>query len=327
MPQTTSEVWNSRWSASSRTVRPEVIDNFFEPYPTVDEYRKSGTEIVDGGGKEIEVKLEMSGGTAESFDGYDELGKAPIDPFETAFYRRRYYAVPVIISQTEEWENAGPERIFDQLGHLNKNAMKSLIKAINEDFYTAQAGKNMLGFPDIIADAAGATVGGINSTTTTAWESQRDTSAVTFLTQTVTNVFNGVDKWNDILDLCRIQGAGSGNLFTTWGIVKAYRIALSSQGYARTTVEDAGGIGGQFNPMFYDYKVIADNDCTALHSYICPKGGTNLNVLRKVNFTNTPFTSLQSNSQLAQLSYKVASVQLTTNNRRVNGVATAITGT
>jgi hypothetical protein len=35
---------------------------------------------------------------------------------------------------------------------------------------------------------------------------------------------------------------------------------------------------------------------------------------------------LQSNGQLAQLAYKVASVQLCTNNRRRNGVKTVLTG-
>ena len=72
--------------------------------------------------------------------------------------------------------------------------------------------------------------------------------------------------------------------------------------------------------------VIADNDCTALHSYFHDPDAIKMAIMSKVNFRKTPFVTLQSNGQLAQLAYKVAGVQLTTDNRRRSGVATAITG-
>ena len=80
-------------------------------------------------------------------------------------------------------------------------------------------------------------------------------------------------------------------------------------------------------PAFYTAKVVADNDCPSLHSYFVNMSAIKLNVLKQANFRKTPFVSLQSNGQLAQLAYMVAGVQLTTNNRRRSGVATAITGT
>ena len=331
--QTISEVADPHWSSTSRTLRAEVVDQFFEDYGTIDELRKSSLSIIDTGGRGIEIKLQTSGNTAASFSHFDTLNKAPINPIESATFTRRYYYCPIILSDTDSWENSGEAAIFDEMEALRNNAMQSLLKAINEDCYTAQAGKNMLGFPDLIADASGATIGGIDSSATTVWDNQRDTNATTFLTQTATNIFNGVDKWSDLLDSILIQGASKkGRIFTTWGIAKAYRIALSSQGYARTTVESVGGIGGEYHPSFYDYRLIPDNDCTALHSYFVPgsnknNAGVTLNILRQVNFKKTPFVSLQSNGQLAQLAYMVAGVQLTTNRRRQNAVGTAITGT
>ena len=80
------------------------------------------------------------------------------------------------------------------------------------------------------------------------------------------------------------------------------------------------------NPPFYDAEVVADNDIKASASYFVDKRHNKLNVLKSANFTTTPFVTLQSNGQLAQLAYKVAGVQLTTDNRRRSGVATAITG-
>lgn len=326
MAQTTSEVWDSRWSSTRRTVRPEVIDNYFEQHPTVAEHRKGGMQITDRGGKEISVILQSSGSTAVAFDKYDNIGKNPVDPFQTAHFKRRYYAVPIILSDTENWENSGPEQIFDLLNALGDNAMDSLVKAINEDILGAQSGKTILGYQDLIADAAGATVGGINSGNDTWWESQRDTTATTFTTQTVTNIFNGVSRWNSVMDLCRIQGGNSFCLVTTHSIGRAYREGVSSMGYAETRLSSAQGIGGPILPTFYGNKVIADNDCKALATYFVEKNHVKLNVMRQANFRKTQFVSLQPNGQLAQLAYMVAGVQLTTNNRRRSGVATAITG-
>lgn len=326
MAQTKSEVADSHWSSVRKTVRSEVVDNIFEDYPTIAEFRKSALNMAERGSREIQVTLQSATGTAESFDKYDTLNKKPIDPFEAAFYRRRYYAVPVILSDTENWENQGPERVFNLFKALQDNAMDTLVKAINEDIYSAQSGKNMLGFQDIIADASGATVGGINSSTSTWWDNQRNTASATFHTQTTTNIYDGFQNWNDVIDLIKIQGGRPSHIFTTWAICKAYREALSSEGYARTELSNVKGVNGQDNPSYYGTKVIADNDCPASHSYVIDQRHIKLETLRQANFKKTPFVSLQSNGQLAQLAYMVTSVQLSTNNRRRLGVSTALTG-
>jgi hypothetical protein len=325
MAQTTSEEWDSRWSATRRSIDKEVIDAFFEEYPTIADFRKRGSKVDDSGGTEFQCILQSAGGTATAFDRYDELPKNPVDPFESAFYKRRYYAVPVILSDTEDWENAGPQKVFDQLEALGNNALTSLLKAINEDIYSAQAGKNILGFQDHMADATGATVGGIDSSASTFWESQRYTSAKTFTTQSLTNVYDGYVAWNTLMDDIRIQGGMVKKMFTTFSIVQAYRTVVASTGYARTDLANAAGVGGDHAPPFYGVPVIADNDCAALHTYqICDN--IKMQVLGKANFRKTPFTSLQPNGQLAQLAYFVAGVQLTNNNRRRGGVCTALTG-
>ena len=325
--QTTSEIWNSRWSATERTVdRESPEDNFYEEYPTLAMHRKSGMQVVKKGGKEISKVIQTSGSSAQTFDGYDPLSKTPVDPYETAHYKWRYYAVPIILSDTEDWENGGEEQIFDLLTALNANADSALLKKINEDILGDQSGKEMLGYQDHMATAAGETLGGIDSSATTAWESQRDTTSTTFTTQTVSNIFDGVTRWSSVLDKCRIQGGNISNIVTTHSIVRAYRIALSSHGYGNVQTSNATGIGGPMNPAFYTSAVIADNDCSALHSYFVDTRHLKLNVLSKANFKKTPFVSLQSNGQLAQLAYKVAGVQLVNNNRRRSGVATALTG-
>jgi len=326
MAQTTSEVWDSRWSSTRRTIAPQVIDNTFEAYKALAMHRKRGMQMVDGGGKEIQVILESSAGTAETFDGYDPLSKSPVDPFESAFYKRRYYAVPIVLDDTTNWENSGEEQVFDLLDALGNNAMNSLLKAINEDLLGAQSGKTILGYQDIIADAGTGTVGGINSATSTFWQNQKYTTSKTFTTATVANVFDGLVAWNTIMDDCRKQGGRNNAIVTTYSIAAAYRTALASAGYGEVSTSNVTGINGPEFPGYMGAQVVADNDCAALHSYMVDTEAVKLRVMKQANFKKTPFVSLQSNGQLAQLAYMVAGVQLCTNNRRRSGVATAITG-
>jgi hypothetical protein len=326
MAQTTSEVWDTRWSSTRRTVRPEVVDNFFEAYNTVKEFRKGGIQMVDTGGKEIQCFLQSSGTDVESFSRGDTLGKNQADPVESAFYKRRYYAAPVVMWLTDDLENQGPAQQFDYLKALGDNAAKSVIKRINEDMHSAQSGKNILGFQDHMADAAGVTVGGISSATSTFWESQRYTTAKTFLTQTNTNVFDGYIAINSLVDNCRKQGGTRFKHFTTWSIASAYRASVSSQGVAETSLSDAKGVGGSQNPLWYGDPVIPDNDVPALHWYAAESSAIKLAVIRGANFVKTKFSPMQSNGQLGEISYQIAGVQVTNNNRRVSGVVTALTG-
>ena len=329
MPQTTSEIWDSRWSSTRRTIDPKVIDNIFEPYNLTDKLRKS-MKMVDGGGKEIQVILESSAGSAEAFDKYDPLSKSPRDPFESAFYKRRYYAIPIVLSDTEEWENSGSEQIFDLLDALGTNAMNSLIKTINEDLGGAQSGKSCLGLQDIVADAGTGTVGGINSATSTFWKNQMNNNGgggnVTFLTQSTTNIFNGIQEFNEIGDAVRQQGGKTDMIFTTYSIAGAYRTALSSQGYVEMSAQKVNGLKGEEFPGFYGASVVADSDIGANRAYFIDKNALQLRVMKNANFKKTPFVSLQSNGQLAQLSYLVAGIQLITNSRRRNGVHSALAG-
>jgi len=306
-----------------------VIDNIFEPYNLTDKLRKS-MKMVDGGGKEIQVILESSAGSAEAFDKYDPLSKSPRDPFESAFYKRRYYAIPIVLSDTEEWENSGSEQIFDLLDALGTNAMNSLIKTINEDLGGAQSGKSCLGLQDIVADAGTGTVGGINSATSTFWKNQMNNNGgggnVTFLTQSTTNIFNGIQEFNEIGDAVRQQGGKTDMIFTTYSIAGAYRTALSSQGYVEMSAQKVNGLKGEEFPGFYGASVVADSDIGANRAYFIDKNALQLRVMKNANFKKTPFVSLQSNGQLAQLSYLVAGIQLITNSRRRNGVHSALAG-
>jgi len=128
------------------------------------------------------------------------------------------------------------------------------------------------------------------------------------------------------MDSVRKQGGKTSTVFTTYSIAGAYRTALSSQGYVELNGQKLNGIKGEEFPSFYGASLIADNDIGSVRAYFIDKNALQLRVMKNANFKKTPFVSLQSNGQLAQLSYLVAGLQLLTNSRRRNGVHTNLTG-
>ena len=234
--------------------------------------------------------------------------------------------MPIVLSDTEDWENSGSEQVFDLLSALGDNAMNSPLKTINEDAVGSQSGKSMLGFGDLITSDGTGTVGGINAGTYTWWKNQFDTTTTTFLTQTSANVFNGISEFNSVMDSIRAQGGKADTIFTTYSIAGAYRTALGSAGYAEMSAQNINGLKGQENPSFMGATIISDDDITAGNAYFSDKRAHQLRVMKNANFKKTPFVSLQSNGQLGQLSYLVAGVQQITANRRRLGIHTAITG-
>jgi hypothetical protein len=84
-------------------------------------------------------------------------------------------------------------------------------------------------------------------------------------------------------------------------------------------------VGGTGNSVpFYGAPVIADQDCSASHAYFVNMKYLKIKLLRGVNFAKTPFK--EGPNQLAKVAFLVVGLQLTSDNCRRQGVATAITG-
>ena len=329
----TSETWDAAWTLTARANRKRLTDNIFDSFPTLDAFRRRGME-TETGGKEIKESLMYAGNTGQWMDGYDTLNTDAVDGITAAFYPWRYIVVPITISFTEEKENRKREDAMSMLAAKTEQSMMTARDSINAAIFGAQTGKAMLGFQDIIADApTTGTVGGINRANESWWRNQADTTATTFTTQTTTNIFDGVTRWLAVWDSCSEGNQKPTHLFSTPSISQAYRTALSSQGYARLQLNDpstmglntGGGVGaGAEGTPFEGVNLVADRDCTALHTYFVNMRFMKMKIQAGLNFSKTPFQS--GVNQLAQVAYIVVGIQLVTNNARRQGVATAITG-
>jgi len=318
----TTETWDAAWTLTMRAKRKELTDNFFDAYPTLDMFRSGGALVTDNGGKEIQADLMYSGNSAQYFSGYDVLNTDAVDGITAAFFPFRYAAVPITINYTEEMENRKSDSAMKLLAAKTEQSMLTLRDQINSSIYSAQTGKAPLGFQDIVADAPGTsptTLGGITVSSNTWWKNKSNnaTSDTSFQTIVNTNFYEGMVRmstlWNDVSE----GNEQPSNIFTTNGIYADYEEIFEGTGYQRLTGKDSPGVDGRL-PSFRGIPVQYDRDCGTGRMYFLNTKYLKMHMQAGMNFAKTPFK--EPSNQMAKVGFIVVGLQITTNNRRRQGV-------
>jgi hypothetical protein len=318
----TTETWDAAWTLTMRAKRKELTDNFFDAYPTLDMFRSGGALITDNGGKEIQADLMYGGNTAQYFSGYDVLNTDAIDGITAAFYPFRYAAVPITINYTEEMENRKSDSAMKLLAAKTEQSMLTLRDQINSSIYSAQTGKAPLGFQDIIADAPGTTpttLGGVTVSSNTWWKNKANnaTADTSFQTIVNTNFYEGMVRmsslWNDVSE----GNEQPTNIFTTNSIYADYEEIFEGTGYQRLSSKDSPGVDGRL-PSFRGIPVQYDRDCGTGRMYFLNTKYLKMHMQAGMNFAKTPFK--EPANQMAKVGFLLVGLQITTNNRRRQGV-------
>ena len=318
----TTETWDAAWTLTMRAKRKELTDNFFDAYPTLDMFRSGGALVTDNGGKEIQADLMYGGNSAQYFSGYDVLNTDAVDSISAAFYPFRYAAVPITINYTEEMENRKSDSAMKLLAAKTEQSMLSLRDQINSSIYSAQTGKAPLGFQDIIADAPGTTpttLGGVTVASNTWWKNKTNnaTADTSFQTIVNTNFYEGMVRmstlWNDVSE----GNEQPTNIFTTNGIYADYEEIFEGTGYQRLSSKDSPGVDGRL-PSFRGIPVQYDRDCGTGRIYFLNTKYLKMHMQAGMNFAKTPFK--EPANQMAKVGFIVVGLQITTNNRRRQGV-------
>ena len=326
----TTETWDAAWTLTMRAKRKRLTDNIFDSYPTLAAFKSSGLEI-ESGGKEFQEDLMYGKNTGSWFDGDDTLPTDAVDGITAAFFPVRYIAVPITISFTEEQENKKSDAAQRLLAAKTEQSMLTARDTMNAAIYSAQSGKSMLGFQDIIADTpTSGTVGGINRATNTWWRNKSDATS-TDADSISNNLSALVVRMTSLWDEVSEGNESPQFIFTTPTVSQAYRNVLSSTGYARTELNSSasqgvaktGGVGEGNSTPFYGAKVIADRDCASGKMYMVNTRFLKLKMLSGVNFTKTAFK--ENANQMAKVGFIVVGCNLTANNCRRQGVVTTIT--
>ena len=318
----TTETWDAAWTLTMRAKRKELTDNFFDAYPTLDMFRSGGALVTDNGGKEIQADLMYSGNSAQYFSGYDVLNTDAVDGITAAFYPFRYAAVPITINYTEEMENRKSDSAMKLLAAKTEQSMLSLRDQINSSLYSAQTGKAPLGFQDLIADAPGTsptTLGGITVSSNTWWKNKSNnaTADTSFVTINNTHFYEGMLRmsttWNDVSE----GNEQPTNIFTTNAIYADFEEIFEGTGYQRLSSKDAPGVDGRL-PSFRGIPVQYDRDCGTGRMYFLNTKYLKMHMQAGMNFAKTPFK--EPSNQMAKVGFIVVGLQITTNNRRRQGV-------
>lgn len=106
----------------------------------------------------------------------EALNVAGMEVLTSAEFPWKQYACGVSMSGLEMLQNDGPEQVINMMATRIQHAEKTIANQMHNASYgdgTASGGKVFGGLALLVNDTAGATVGGINSTTYTWWDNKR----------------------------------------------------------------------------------------------------------------------------------------------------------
>ena len=124
---------------------------------------------------------------------WDLLNISASETLSYAEYQWRQIAVNIVASGREQRINNGESRIFSLAKYKLKNAIRTFNNSFSSDLYSDGTATNQInGLQAIVADAAGGTVGGINSTTYTWWDRTLFDCSVNSVTSSATTIENSM---------------------------------------------------------------------------------------------------------------------------------------
>lgn len=304
-----SNIGNLLATTASKRPKKELADAVFNEIPTFEWLNRKGKVTVDGGAT-ILLNLEIAKNDQAGFySGYDILSTSPVEFATTAQFTWKQAYAPVAISGREaNIQNRGEAALVNLLDAKQRNAEKSLKDKINQKLHGASNTAKEITSLVKLVDAT-STVGDINSTSATYWQSKLKTGGV-FATQ-------GIADWRNEKNGLQIQGGHTDLILTTQVIHEAYEATMLPQ--IRFTDLGTGNV--KFGDLkFGNAMVRFDEQCTSGVSYFLDSDHVILYVAEGVNFIyNDPVRPPEQDAKV--MDYLVA-LELATDNRRTLGKVT-----
>ena len=296
-------------STHEKRGKKEVANAIFNRIPTFEYLNGKGKIMLDGGAS-IVLPLEVARNTtAKFYDGYDLLDVTAQDNHTAAQFKWKQAAASVSISGREaNIQNRGESALMNLLNMKQKNAERSLRDVINQKLHgAANTAKDIQSLVTLI-DAT-STIGDINSTTNTYWQSLVAAGGV-FAAQ-------GVADWRHEYNGLKNRQGNPDMLITTQTIFEAYEATMTPQ--IRYTSLDTGDT--KFRDLeFAGAKVRFDDQCASGVTYFLDSDSITLFVSENVNFIYNDF--VRPPDQDAKVAQYLVGLELSTSNRRILGKVT-----
>ena len=294
-------------STLEKRPKKEVADAIFNRIPTF-EYLNSKGKIMLDGGASIVVPLETAtNSTAKFYDGYDTLDTSAQDNHTSGQYTWKQGAVSVAISGREaDIQNRGESALINLLMMKQKNAERSLTNVINQKLHSSSNLSKEITSLVTMIDAT-STIGEINSTTFSYWQSQTTTGGV-FSNQ-------GVADWRAMYNTLKNEGGNPDMIITTQTVHQAYEATMTPQ--IRYTSMGTGDT--KFRDLeFAGSSVRFDDQCASGVSYFLDSDVLHLYVNENRNFVYNEF--VRPPDQDAKVAQFLVGLELATTNRRRLGI-------
>ena len=326
--------YDQLFSLTARSRANRLTDNIGNSQPTLDILHSAGNvEVVDGG-ESIEEKILYAYQDIEWRSEGQSVNTLDKEGVTTAIYPWRFALCPVRINKTDELRaQASAIKAMDFAQSKILMARQGLRTGINTALLGAQSGKSILGFQDTSRDSVSTgTLGGIDLSVSgnSFFRNQAYTSAVTFTTQTVTNMFDGwvqigvqYEAASDMNEECTHIATGAtlyGKALSTLESAGYTRFMGNSGGYQL----NAGGQGTNDGPKYRNARIYKERATAASHIYGYNVAYLKLKILSTANFAKTPFVPTDATGVVGKLCFYMVACQLVTNNPRRSFVLTAV---
>ena len=282
--------------------RKGIQDAIFDEIPTLKLLKDKGA-IVDGGASIVIPLMYETNGTAQFYSGYDTLVTTPQEGFTTTQYKWKEAAVSISVSNREEnIQNVGPSAVESLIDAKIKQATMSLKTLLNRSLYAAAPAASEIGSLATTIDAT-SSIGDINSTTYSWWQSDVNTSG-SFAAQGRSDMLT---LYNALL----VEGGKPDILVTTPSVHAYYEGSLvPQQRYESNSVGNAS-----FKElMFKNAQVVFDNACTSGVMYFLDSRHIQLYISSGNNMKMTNWK--EPSNQTARVAQLLMACELVTNNRR-----------
>ncbi len=296
-------------STHEKRGKKEVANAVFNRIPTFEYLNTKGKIMLDGGAS-IVLPLEVAkNSTGKFYDGYDLLDVTAQDNHTAAQFKWKQGAASVSISGREaNIQNRGESALMNLLNMKQNNAERTLRDLINQKLHGASNTAKEISSLVTLIDAT-STIGDINSTSNTYWQSLV-TSGGVFAAQ-------GVADWRHTYNSLKNRQGNPDMFITTQSIFESYEATMTPQ-IRYTNMETADA---RFRDLeFSGAKVRFDDQCASGVTYILDSDAIVLFVNENVNFIYNDF--VRPPDQDAKVAQFLVGLELTTSNRRLLGKIT-----
>jgi len=320
---TTTDRFDVIVSTTLRNYREKLADNVTSKIFLFNWLKQKGKMRVEQGGEEIiQPILYAFNDTVKSYDGYDTIDLVPQTGIGNARYVWKQTAGAITISGKEERQCNGEYQVINLLKAKTQQLELSFANWFNEALYSDGTGnddKDIDGLGLLVSSNGNGTVGGIVADTYTWWKNYNTTggsTAVTYdnLLSKMRTAYNTVSKGVDFPDIG----------ITTQTVYEAFESKLvATVNYAIGIVDNSTANYGFPNLKFKGTTVTWDSDCTSGYFYFLNSNYLELVTHADANFSLQEF--IKPDNQDAKSAKMLWMGNLTTSNRAMQGVITAIT--